>query len=253
MGIFAAQGRCSRAAVPDTSRSRNPGQRKGLPHRCEAVADALVSGSSAVEACAVAGQELARDGASLDEALHRLRETWQLVRRADPDFEAVRALSNAWSDTTLGYLHQASCEDPLTGLASQAHLRSAISELHRAAASRDQAERPNVTHALVVCELPAEIDPSDDGVDHFTRAMRLTQLGEVARTVFAHGNTVARVGPVRVVVLVDRESRLGRRVRLLRQMVAGVAPERGNVRVWIEGLPSTDLAAAALLDELARP
>ena len=219
----------------------------------EAVAEGLAPGSIPggtprelpLDACRVAGEELARDGASLAEALESLRTTWRLLLGAEPDFDAVAALVNAWSDTTLGYLHQLSCEDPLTGLASQAHLRSRISEVYR---SRGEA---HLHHALVVCELPVGLDPSDEPGDHFTRAMRLARAGETARTVFPRGETIARLGTSRVAVLAPRDERLGRRVRVLRTLLTSIDPHLPP-RVWIEGLPGADDVAAILLDELAR-
>lgn len=82
------------------------------------------------------------------------------------------------------------------------------------------------------------------------RSLRLSRVGEAARTVFAGGETVGRLAPHRVVVVASRTDRLGTRVRLLRSLVAGLADD--PPRVWIEGLPGTDPAAAQLLDELAR-
>ena len=76
---------------------------------------------------------LARDGADLGEALDGLRATYARVQGGEPDFRALRALCIAWSEETLGYLHQLSCEDPLTGLASLAHLRARLSEVYRGA------------------------------------------------------------------------------------------------------------------------
>ena len=247
MGIFPVPGRRPMAADPvASSRLLSPGERLGLPHRFEAVGEALAAGSDPLGACAVAGEELARDGASLAESLGGLRSTWQGVLGTDPAYDAVSALLTAWSDTTLGYLHRLSCEDPLTGLASQAHLRSRLSELFRASADRDV----NAGHALVVCELPG-LDASDAPGDHFTRAMRLARAGESARTVFPRGETIARLGTSRIAVLVDRDDRLGRRVRVLRTLLASIDRDHPP-RAWIEGLPRTDDAAAILLDELAR-
>ena len=177
MGIFAVRGRRSLVAGPEASGTLSPGVRLGLPHRFEAVGEALASGSDPLDACAFAGEELARDGASLAESLESLRTTWRVVVDADPGFEVVSAVVNAWSDTTLGYLHQLSCEDPMTGLASQAHLRSRISELYRAHVDGD----PNSGHALVVCELPVMVDPSDEPGGHITPAMRLAPAGGTAR------------------------------------------------------------------------
>lgn len=218
--------------------------RSGLPHRFEALGEALTSGSDVLRACAVAGEDLARDGASMEETLEGLRDTWLQTAAGDPSYDAVSALVTSWSETTLGYLHQLSCDDPLTGLASQAHLRSRISELYRLA--DDVAG-----HALVVCALPMGDDPSDEPGDHFTRAMRVARAGELARTAFAGDETVARLGIHRVGILCRRDERLGRRVRVLGTLLEG-SPEGTPVRLWIEGLPGTDHLAGALLDELAR-
>jgi hypothetical protein len=81
--------------------------------------------------------------------------------------------------------------------------------------------------------------------------MRLARAGVSARTVFSRGETIARLGPSRVGVLVERDERLGRRVRLLRTLLAPI-DDGPPPRVWIEGLPGTDDTAANLLDELAR-
>ncbi len=222
--------------------------RSGLPHRYEALGEALTSGSDVLGACAVAGEDLARDGASMQEVLEGMRDTWRQRAVGDPSYDAVSALVTAWSETTLGYLHQLSCDDPLTGLASQAHLRSRLSELYRL----DDDERTDVgSHALVVVAIPLGADPSDEAGDHFTRAMRVARAGEMARTVFARDETIARLGMHRVGILCRRDERLGRRVRVLGTLLEG-SPEDGPVRMWIEGLPGTDHLAGSLLDELAR-
>ena len=196
-------------------------------------------------ACAVAGEDLARDGASMQEALEGMRDTWRQASAGEPSYDAVSALVTAWSETTLGYLHQLSCDDPLTGLASQAHLRSRLSEVYRLSGDGTASD-----HALVVVALPLG-DPSDEAGDHFTRAMRLARAGEMARTVFARDETIARLGRHRVGILCRRDDRLGRRVRVLGTLLDG-SPEDGPVRLWIEGLPGTDHFAGSLLDELAR-
>lgn len=249
MKFFATRGRRLAAPGPGASGSGSDGVRSGLSHRFEAVGEALASGSGVLDACAVAGRDVARDGASVEEALEALRETTQRLQRAEPSFDAVAALMVAWSETTLGYLHQLSCEDPLTGLSSQAHLRSRLTELYRLSPS-DLAGV--LGHVLVVAVLPLD-DPSDEPGDHFTRAMRLSRAGELARTAFMRDETVARVGAHRIVVLTRRDDRLARRVRVLRTLLDGVRPHSGGrVQVWIEGLPPTDESAGVLLDELAR-
>ncbi|MEZ5097236.1 MAG: hypothetical protein R2731_14720 [Nocardioides sp.] len=251
MGIFALRSRALADSEPEVSASDFDAARLGLPPRFEAVGEALASGSGSVEACAVVGAQMARDGASLDESLEALRATCQLAVGTDPSYDEVRALARGWSDATLTYLHQLACEDPMTGLASLAHVRSRLSELYRGELRTPARVRD--THALVVAELvePAEGPVGESGQHVLRRAMRVSHLGEAARTVFAGSETIGRLGPDRIVVVVERDDRLGQRVALLRRMARTV--HRGlPARVWIEGLPGTDSSAALLLDELAR-
>ena len=249
MKIFATLGRRLAAADPGVSEPGSTVERSGLPHRFEAVGEALTSGSDVIGVCSVAGQELARDGASVEETLGGLRATWLRLTGDDPSYDVVTALLTAWSETTLGYLNQLSCEDPLTGLSSQAHLRSRLSELYRLGGAGTDTGIGG--YALVVFAMPSDDDPSDEPGDHFTRAMRVARSGELARTAFARDETVARLGLHRVGILTRRDDHLGRRVRVLRTLLDGTEPH-GLVRVWIEGLPSTDAVAGMLLDELAR-
>ena len=212
--------------------------RHALPPRFEAAAESLADATpNVLEACWLAGRDLAQAGASLGEGLEGLRATTRLVRRRDPTFAECHALSLAWSETTLSYLHGLSCADPLTGLATLAHLRERISELYRDAAAR--------SHALVVTQ--ADLGGPDGDLDPISSARRLALLGESVRSVFTRSATVGRVGRVRVVCLVPRDEALASRVSLLTRMLADAAD-----RVWIEGLPHTDESAAHLLDELAR-
>ncbi|MEZ5092888.1 hypothetical protein [Nocardioides sp.] len=221
------------------------------------MAEMLASGSdSTSEACAVAGSLLAKDGASLDEALAALQTTYQTILGTDPAYDDVRTVARSWSDAVLAYVHQMACDDPMTGLSSLAHVRSRLSELYRG--ELRGSDRVRDEYALVVAEVPAEADPH--GADHdvptrqrqemLTRTMRLAELGDTARTVFSGTETIGRLGPDRVVVVARRDERLGQRVALLRKMARTV--EATGVRVWIEGLPSDDGVAALLLDELAR-
>lgn len=208
--------------------------RTALPHGFDAAAEAIVDPlGSVVDACWVVGRRRAEIGSSLDESLDALRSTTRLVGRRDPVFDELRALCLGWSEETLAYLHRLSCSDPLTGLATHAHLRERISELYRDAVDR--------RHALVVTE--AAFGPA---ADPLSAARSLTLLGHTARSVFG-GEPIAQVGHRRVVVVAPRNDQLPTRVSLLRRMA-----DRSADRVWIEGLPDTDQYAATLLDELAR-
>jgi hypothetical protein len=237
--------------------SSNRTPRDVIPAAFEAVAEALQSGTGSVDACLVVGRQLAGDGMSLEEALRGLRTTSQVINGLDPAYHDVEGLCLAWSESTLGYLHQLSCEDPLTGLASLAHLRSRLSELYRGELrtpgphhrGSQSARSVQDTYALIVLDLPASSVTIGDGV---SRALQMAQLGAAARTVFPGSETTGRLGLRRIGVLVRRDAGLGRRVALLRTLATDV--ERGGqpTRVWIEGLPESDDGAAQLLDELSR-
>jgi GGDEF domain-containing protein len=223
--------------------------RLALPMRFEAVGEALVSRADLLAACTVVGRDVARDGAALGEALDHLRATYELVLGTLPDFAATQALSVAWSDATLEYLHDLSCEDPLTGLASLAHVRSRLDEVYREAELTDVGV--SGSHALVVVELRFN-DPVGGPGHHFTRAMRLVQLAEAMRAVYSGGQTLGRLGLDRACAVVPRTPDLGMSVALLRDFVCDLDLGDADVRVWIEGLPSSADSASRLLDELSR-
>lgn len=247
MGLFATLARKAPVDGPEAGWELSEQVRVQLPRQFEAVGEALASGSGSLEACDIAGRRLAQDGAALEEVLDGLHRTTRIVTGTDPSYAAVRAISVAWSEGTLAYLHQLSCEDPLTGLSSMAHIRSRISELYRAAgrAGTDL----SLSHGLVVVDLPLDrpgLGPADEG---FSRTLRLARVGQSARTVFDGSESIGRLGSSRVVVIVERDPQLGRRVALLRTLLGSAS---FPTRVWIEGLPGSDAGAAQLLDELAR-
>jgi hypothetical protein len=156
MPKFAARGtlaflRSAAATAPVSTPDLPDRVRLALPLRFEAVGEALMSNVDVSAACSVVGRDVARDGASLGEALSGLRTTYELVLGTTPAFEAAEALSVAWSDAALEYLHDLSCEDPLTGLASLAHVRTRLDEVYREAELTDVSVAGS--HALVIVEL----------------------------------------------------------------------------------------------------
>lgn len=242
VGIFAMR-RSALPAAPET-RAEPSGPGTGVPIGFVAVGEALASEADPSDACAVAGRELALAGVSLDEALMGLESTFRSVHGTSPAFAATRALATAWSEATLGYLHQLGCADPVTGLATLAHLQSRLPELYRGGLRGRP--RPHASHALVVVDLaPAGV------ADLLSADLRIARVAETTATVFAAGEPVARMGRDRLVVLADRDDRIGRRVALLGQLLAAGAGQPG-ARIWIEGLPDTGASAAALLADLVR-
>lgn len=249
MGIFATRVRSAPPAHPEARAELTGDLRAALPPRFEAVGEALACGMGSVDTCAVVGQALAQDGVPLDEALDGLETTYRLVRGTPPDHADTRALAGAWGEATLGYLHRLTCEDPVTGLASLAHLQSRVSELYR---GELRGRPPGASHTLVVIDLPGfRGGPVGGATDLLAADLRVLGFAEVARAVFDGDETIARVARDRVVVLAHRDAGLGRRVALARRMLDRLRGTPGP-RLWVEGLPAAAPGAATLLDELAR-
>ena len=247
MAIFTSFRRRPTSASQDPGRDLPEALTAALPSGFEAVAEALYAGLDPDPACAVVGRAAARDGAALGEALSGLRTTHQLLTGRDPGFETVQSLSVAWSEATLEFLHGLSCEDPLTGLASLAHLRTRLEEVYRE--SFQTGVPVQGSHALVLVEILA---PADVVAPPFTRALNLVQVTDMARAVFSGEETIARVGADRAAVVVRRGQELGASVAMLRDLLGDLDLGGTTTRVWIEGLPGTAESAAQLLDELAR-
>jgi GGDEF domain-containing protein len=249
MGIFAKRGRAVSSTRPE-ARAAELTQTllAALPPEFEAVGEALASGSGALaEAYAVLGHWLAVDGISLDEALTGLDTTFRAVLGTAPTFDDTRALSVAWSESILDYLHRLSCEDPVTGLATMAHLQSRLAELYRAQAAHGPVSD---SHALVVLDVGSPTDGETVGAVVLTEDLGVARAAEAIRTAFAGQETIGRLTRHRLTVLAPRDERLGQRVALLRRLLTRTEP--AAARVWIEGLPRTPDAAAATLSELAR-
>jgi hypothetical protein len=214
-----------------------------------AIAEALQDGADVVPASDEVGRRLAEDGVSLLEALDGLSALYRAIAGGEPAFDAVRALSSSWAEASLIYLHSLSCEDPLTGLSSLAHLRSRLGEIYREAELRGTSVP--ATHALVVVEplYPAGITPVE-------RELRLIDVAECLRIVFAGGDVLGRLGTRRAAALVDREPHLPDQVETVRALITQWrldTDEPQLARVWIEGLPAAEQWAGRVLDELARP
>jgi hypothetical protein len=222
--------------------------RDALPPSFEAVGEALAGGRSATDACEVVGRMLSSQGVSLAETLADLRTTYELVLGAEPAYTDACALALGWSESTLGYLHQLSCADPLTGLASMAHLRGRLMEMYRG-----DAHGPALrdSYALVVVEASS---PRLAGLtdEVFGADLRMSRIGESVRSVFSGAETICRIGPRRIVVLAGRNEALSRRTTLLRRLLDVGEVAQGGVRIWVESLPATNESVASLLDELSR-
>ncbi|KAA1423846.1 hypothetical protein FE697_009820 [Mumia zhuanghuii] len=153
-------------------------------------------------------------------------------------------MSIAWTETAIHDAYETSCEDPLTGLASAAHLRSRLDDAYRLA------ERSGVlasdTAAFVVVEVSGGVGP-DMGL---LRSLSMLVIADALRTCFDGDETIARLGEHRAVALVRRSDAI-RGYRALREVLDRSADVPAT-RVWVEGLPATSGAATRLLGELGR-
>ncbi|MEU8224858.1 hypothetical protein [Kribbella sp. NPDC048915] len=222
----------------------------GTDHRAYlAIAEALRDGADVVPASDETGRRLAADGVSLVEALDGLSALYRSIAGGEPAFAAVRALSSSWAEASLVHLHSLSCEDPLTGLSSLAHLRSRLGELYREAELRGTSVPKD--HALVVVQ---PVNPP--GTSPFDRELRLVDVAECLRIVFCGGDVLGRIGARRAAALVGRRPNLPQQVATVRALITQWRLDADGpqlARVWIEGLPGSDEMAGRLLDELARP
>ena len=207
-----------------------------------------------LEACSVAGQDLARDGASMrGDARGPARHLAGGLRRR-PVVRRRDGARHRLERDHAGLPPPALVRRPADGPGQPGPpAQPALGALP----ARTDAADAIPGHALVVCAMPFGDDPSEESGDHFTRAMRLARAGELARTAFARDETIARLGTHRVAILARRDDRLGRRVRVLRTLLDGVESRGDPTARSGAGLDrGTALAptgvAAMLLDELAR-
>ncbi len=221
-------------------------ERRLLPPGFDAVGEALASGGSPVAASAEVGRVLARDGASLGEALSGLSSAYAAMGMTEPHFQVTEALSVAWSEVTLGFLHEVTCEDPLTGLATVQHLRTRLAEVYREAARSGSVVR--LSHALLVVDFSAAPVPAGPHAA-FSRALRLAGAADVLRSACPGEETIAGAGSDRLLALVRRSPALGRGVSLTRELLRDLETA-DDPRVWLEGLPARADLALPLLREL---
>ena len=240
------------AGRPSQHEDRSAGGPPLVPARYESLADALLLGNDVATVCTEIGSAVAQDGVSLHEAMDALRDTYAMCTGEEPAYEAARSLALGWSEASLQYLHGLSCEDPLTGLASLAHVRSRLDEIYREAERRGY--EVVTTYALVIVEL---IQQGHDGVaaHRFDRILEFAAAAECLRAVFSGGETLGRLGLHRAVAVVPRAAAVGGLVPTLRSLLAEWGSQAGAslaARVWIERLPANNDAAGRLLAELAR-
>jgi hypothetical protein len=135
----------------DSRRSMRP--TAGVDGEFEALADVLSGDADVRGACHEIARRGAERGLALDEVLGGISRTTRQLGHGEPTFETARSAASAWSEAMLRFHHGLACEDPLSGLAPLAHLRSQLDGVYREAV-RTGGSVP-ATRALVVVDVTA--------------------------------------------------------------------------------------------------
>ncbi len=197
------------------------------------LAAALVSDGDLVAAAAVLGSERAAAGVQLGEARDDVRVGLTLAGIADAEAAAVvDALTDAWTERSLGDLLTASCVDPLTSLASPSYLRARLREVYASSAS---VEIPAAQWYSLVTVRVASTRRSGLAAETGLIVVHAAML-----RAFRSGETFARLGPTTAGVLTALQGdSLIRAIDELRLRLAEARINRSlpTTRITIESLP----------------
>lgn len=199
------------------------------------------------------GRARAEAGAGLSETLMDLAALHAVLTEGTsmvaPNVDALparmlRMTALGWADVVSKQAGNCRSEDPLTGLATLAYLRTRLGEVYREASVPD--------YLLVLLRLDLT------QATGWSRVVAMTLLADAMRVVFDGGETLATVGSGVAAVLTRRDDTLARKVSNLRVLAAdalAVDPHvrpTGPAKVWMERLPATHAEACTLLTALGR-
>ncbi len=184
------------------------------------------------------GRDRARAGVGIAEALTDVAALFRVLGEGTPPLDVITSLAEGWADAGLARMSDATCEDPLTGLVSLAYLRTRLREVYRDA--HQHGTCPQVTHRLVVVDLPRRPDP-------WGRIALVILVGHDLRAAFPGGDTLSLSRPGPAIALVQVTDELAFRFTGLRRAVrAALGTEVRMIR-----LPARPEDAERLLDRLA--
>ncbi|WP_026126524.1 hypothetical protein [Nocardiopsis xinjiangensis] len=199
----------------------------------DAVCAAHLDGSDLTGPCARLGSARARGGIGVGQSLIDLAAFTDVAGWDAPPLELLRALAEGWADAGRG---ADTCQDPLTGLANDAYLRTRLAELYRCP---EESEPAAAHHRLLLVSLAAGLDP-------WRRTARLIVLGHELGRFFTRGESVCVLSRGRVAALVPTSPTLAAEVSALR---SGLCSDTG-ASVCEVALPPTHREAVTLLDIL---
>ncbi|GLW76262.1 hypothetical protein LV79_001752 [Actinokineospora globicatena] len=230
----------------------------GAPEVDEVCA-AVLTGGDLLAALGDLARARAFAGADLDEtladlaALHAVLESRDESECLDLDTTPaalLRSVAVAWADAALSRLHAGDITDTLSGQANADYLRVRLGEIY--AECRRKGVCPAERYVLLVATLDLT------KVDGWSRLMAMVLVGDVLRSVFDGGESVAVLGPSVAVVLTERDPALAERAadaRILIKDRLTVDPDLGpgaTPEVRIQRLPAGEPAAVNLLRDISR-
>ncbi|PPK69786.1 GGDEF domain-containing protein [Actinokineospora auranticolor] len=231
----------------------------GVPE-VDDVCAAVVTGGDLVGALRDLARARAYAGVGLEEALADLAALCAVLEApsgtraaADPDATPpalLRATAVAWADAALGRQYAPEPTDPLSGQATADYLRVRLGEVY--ARGRRDGVCPSDRYVLLVVTLDLS------GVVGWPRLMAMMLVGDVLRSVFDGGESVAVLGSSVAVVLAEREPRLAGRTADAHTLIAdrlAIDTDLGRCappEIRVEPLPTTEPAALRLVHEVSR-
>ncbi|MCF6466901.1 hypothetical protein FAF44_00530 [Nonomuraea sp. MG754425] len=195
----------------------------------EVVVKALCGGCDLAQACWALGSARAGAGVSVDEGLNDLAALFAVAGAGGPPFAVLRSFAAGWAEHSFAPLGELHCEDPLTGLASAAYLRTRLAQLYR-------------DTARGTCLVAAE--PAAAPEELAERLATALNLATALRRAFPGDETLALLGPVRVGAVTRIDERLPAKVARLRasDILYGRRP-----RVSVRPLPRAYGQALAMI------
>lgn len=208
---------------------------------CDAAVEALLSDLPTPAPMARLGQVRAELGCTIEESMDDLAALYAAAGADGPPLPAVRALAGGWAESGLREVGAASCFDPVTGLASRAHLEARLCELYRDRRPGHPAERL----CLVVVDV--------DAPTALAGLPSLHRTSEALRRTFTQGCILARIGQGRFAAVAPIGPALPCSLEALESLLADTDEHDTTVAaVWVESLPRTYRLVHGLLEDLSR-
>ncbi|MCK2214504.1 hypothetical protein MF672_011985 [Actinomadura sp. ATCC 31491] len=185
------------------------------------------------DACRALGAARAGAGVGIAEAMTDLAALWTAARLGEPPFAVLRAFAAGWAERSFAPMGELGCEDPLTGLASAAYLRTRLAQLYRGSAAGT---------CLVVAE------PDRRAPELAERLAAALNLATALRRAFPGDETLALLAPSRVAALTRADDLLAGKLARLRaaEILYGTRPQ-----VRVRPLPKAYGQALALVRTLS--